>query len=162
APQSAEKAVRALQRSLGQEAWGHSVARLLRELPIAVDPTLVERGKVLDNAYIPSRYPNGDPEGTPFEHYGPLQSDDSRSGHGRAADDAPFGAQEPARSDGHEGGLRAGSVRGVHGDRRRPRRQFLPDAGPRRARPGDPHDRRAGRARRRARSRSERVRREGR
>ncbi|MCR4432901.1 MAG: HEPN domain-containing protein [Caldiserica bacterium] len=24
--------------------------------------------------YVPSRYPNGHPEGAPFEHYGPLQS----------------------------------------------------------------------------------------
>jgi hypothetical protein len=29
---------------------------------------------VLDNFYIPARYPNGRPEGAPFEHYGPRQS----------------------------------------------------------------------------------------
>ncbi len=34
----------------------------------------VEKGQVLDNFYIPSRYPNSHPEGAPFEHYGPLQS----------------------------------------------------------------------------------------
>lgn len=33
AQQSAEKAVKALHQSKGQEAWGHVVARLLRELP---------------------------------------------------------------------------------------------------------------------------------
>jgi HEPN domain-containing protein len=76
AQQGAEKAVKALHLTLGQEAWGHMVALLLRELPseVQVDPLLVEKGKVLDNAYVPARYPNGHPEGAPFEHYGPLQS----------------------------------------------------------------------------------------
>ncbi len=77
AQQAAEKAVKALHLSLGQEAWGHVVARLLTELPIPIDPTLIEKGKVLDNSYIPSRYPNGHPEGAPFEHYGPIQSGES-------------------------------------------------------------------------------------
>ena len=74
AQQSAEKAVKALHLALGQEAWGHVVARLLAELPFAVDQNLVEKGKVLDNFYVPTRYANGHPEGAPFEHYGPLQS----------------------------------------------------------------------------------------
>jgi HEPN domain-containing protein len=76
AQQAAEKAVKALHLSRGQEAWGHMVALLLRELPsdLPVDPALVEKGKVLDNAYVPARYPNGHPQGAPFEHYGPLQS----------------------------------------------------------------------------------------
>lgn len=74
AHQAAEKAVKALHLSRGQEAWGHLVARLIRELPLPVDPELIERGRVLDNFYVPTRYPNGHPEGPPFEHYGPLQS----------------------------------------------------------------------------------------
>ena len=74
AQQSAEKAVKSLHLSLGQEGWGHVVARLLGELPLAVDPELIEKGKVLDNFYVPTRYANGHPEGAPFEHYGPLQS----------------------------------------------------------------------------------------
>src|SRR5437764_13713656 len=49
AQQSAEKAVKALHLYLGQEAWGHVVARLLAELPVEVDPSLVEKAKVLDN-----------------------------------------------------------------------------------------------------------------
>ena len=77
AQQAAEKAVKALHLHRGQEAWGHVVARLLVELPLPVPPDLVERGKVLDNFYVPSRYPNGHPEGAPFEHYGPLQSEDA-------------------------------------------------------------------------------------
>ena len=76
AHQAAEKAVKRLHLSLGQEAWGHLVARLLEELPDCVTPTeeLVEQGRVLDTFYIPSRYPNAHPAGAPFEHYGPLQS----------------------------------------------------------------------------------------
>ena len=77
AQQSAEKAVKALHLHLGQEAWGHVVARLLRELPAAAPDELVDRGKVLDNFYVFSRYPNGHPEGAPFEHYGRLQSNEA-------------------------------------------------------------------------------------
>jgi len=35
---------------------------------------LIEKGRVLDNFYIPTRYANSHPAGAPFEHYGPLQS----------------------------------------------------------------------------------------
>ena len=74
AQQSAEKAVKAVHAERGQEAWGHNVARLLEELPVAVERELIEKARVLDNFYIPTRYPNGHPEGAPFHHYGELQS----------------------------------------------------------------------------------------
>ena len=74
AQQSAEKAVKALHLHHGQEAWGHVVARLLVELPCGVEPLLIEKAKVLDNFYVGTRYPNGHPEGPPFEHYGAIQS----------------------------------------------------------------------------------------
>jgi len=79
AQQAAEKGVKALHLHLGQEAWGHVIARLLRELPevVSVPEGLVEKGRVLDTFYIPSRYPNSHPEGAPFEHYGPLQSEEA-------------------------------------------------------------------------------------
>jgi HEPN domain-containing protein len=79
AQQAAEKAVKALHLRLGQEAWGHVVAKLLQELPpaAAVSAPLVDKARVLDNFYIPSRYPNGHPAGAPFEHYGPLQSEEA-------------------------------------------------------------------------------------
>lgn len=65
--------------SHGQEAWGHVVARLLQELPqsVHVPDTLIEKARVLDTFYIPPRYPNSHPEGAPFEHYGPLQSEEA-------------------------------------------------------------------------------------
>jgi HEPN domain-containing protein len=77
AQQCAEKAVEALHLARGQEGWGHVVARLLRELPVACPADLVEKGKVLDNLYVPTRYANVHPEGAPFEHYGPLQSEEA-------------------------------------------------------------------------------------
>ena len=74
AQQAGEKAVKSLHLSVGQEAWGHVISRLLEELPINVDAELIEKAKVLDGFYIPTRYANGHPEGSPFEHYGSLQS----------------------------------------------------------------------------------------
>jgi HEPN domain-containing protein len=74
AQQAAEKAVKALHLALGQEAWGHVVARLLAELPQPVPAELTEKAKVLDAYYIPTRYPNGHPAGAPHEHYGSLHS----------------------------------------------------------------------------------------
>ena len=77
--QAAEKAVKALHLHLGQEAWGHVIAKLITELPGTASATkiLIEKGRVLDTFYVPTRYPNGHPEGAPFEHYGPLQSEEA-------------------------------------------------------------------------------------
>lgn len=77
AHQAAEKAVKGLHLRLGQEAWGHVVARLLADLPdsVGLPAGLEEKARVLDNFYVPTRYANSHPEGAPFEHYGPLQSE---------------------------------------------------------------------------------------
>ena len=74
--QAAEKAVKALHLALGQEAWGHVVARLLQSLPSShtAPEGLIDGARVLDNFYIPARYPNGHVEGPAFEHFGPVQS----------------------------------------------------------------------------------------
>ena len=77
AQQAAELAVKALHLAKGQEAWGHVVARLLGELPNPAPEELIERARVLDAFYIPTRYPNGHPEGAPFTHYGKLQSQEA-------------------------------------------------------------------------------------
>ncbi len=61
--QSAEKAVKALHLYYKQEAWGHVISKLLQELPIEVPYELIEKARVLDMYYIPTRYPNGFPEG---------------------------------------------------------------------------------------------------
>lgn len=77
AQQAAEKAVKALHLHFGQKTRGPIIARLLEELPRTVDvpELLVEKGRVLDNFYIPTRYPNLHSAGAPFDHYGSLQSD---------------------------------------------------------------------------------------
>ncbi|MFN3420734.1 MAG: HEPN domain-containing protein [Armatimonadota bacterium] len=79
AQQAAEKAVKALHLYFGQEARGYVIARILQELPpeVVVPKELIEQARVLDNFYIPTRYPNSHPEGAPFEHYGPLQSEEA-------------------------------------------------------------------------------------
>ena len=77
AHQTAEKALKALHLFSGQEAWGQVVARLVHELPVDYDASLVDKAKVLDAFYVPTRYPNGHPDGAPFEHYGSLQSEDA-------------------------------------------------------------------------------------
>jgi HEPN domain-containing protein len=79
AHQAAEKAVKALHLRLGQEAWGHVVARLLAELPPSTEPpaALVDVARVLDTFYIPTRYPDSHAEGPPCEHYGRLQGEEA-------------------------------------------------------------------------------------
>ena len=72
-----EQAIKAVHLSLAQDAWGHVVARLLNELPVDVPDDLVEKAKVLDGFYIPTRYANSHAEGPPFEHFGVLQSDEA-------------------------------------------------------------------------------------
>jgi HEPN domain-containing protein len=56
------------------------VAGLLTELPGGALPEgIVDKARTLDGFYIPARYPNGYPEGAPFEHYGKLQSGEALS-----------------------------------------------------------------------------------
>lgn len=76
AQQAAEKAVKAMHLHLGQDAWGHVVARLLEALPAGAEAPaeLIGQARVLDNYYVPARYPNGHAAGAPYEHYGALQS----------------------------------------------------------------------------------------
>ncbi|RLE72837.1 MAG: DNA-binding protein [Thermoprotei archaeon] len=71
AQQAAEKAVKALYQSLGVEVWGHSVSRMLENLPDELKPPeeLVDKAKELDRHYIPTRYPNFHPEGAPLDYY---------------------------------------------------------------------------------------------
>jgi HEPN domain-containing protein len=76
AQQAAEKATKALHLAHAQEARGHVVAKLLRELPpsATAPEELIDKAHVLDGYYVPTRYPNGHPAGAPFEHYGALQA----------------------------------------------------------------------------------------
>jgi HEPN domain-containing protein len=71
AQQSAEKAMKAVFQKMHAEAWGHAVADLLDELSKthAVPGGLVQKALELDKAYIPARYPNAHPSGSPRRKY---------------------------------------------------------------------------------------------
>jgi HEPN domain-containing protein len=71
AQQSAEKAVKAVFQRMGAEAWGHSVSDLLKELSTRyhIPQELMDFGLELDKAYIPTRYPNAHPSGSPRNRY---------------------------------------------------------------------------------------------
>ncbi len=76
AQQAAEKAVKALHLHYGQEAWGHVIAKLLRDLTptMTISDDIIQKAQILDGFYIPPRYPNGFPDGAPFEHFNVLHS----------------------------------------------------------------------------------------
>jgi len=72
AQQGAEKAVKAVHLSLGQEPWGHSVTELLealRERLSSIDMPLIDHARALDKLYVPTRYPNGLPAGAPADYF---------------------------------------------------------------------------------------------
>jgi len=71
AQQAGEKAIKAVFQRMGAEAWGHSVADLLKELSKKHDfPKELFNGALeLDKAYIPTRYPNAHPSGSPRSRY---------------------------------------------------------------------------------------------
>ncbi len=73
AQQCGEKAVKALWYLLGEEPWGHSIQKLLKEFS-AQDrlpdvQSWLEKGAALDKFYVPTRYPNGLPDLTPEQSY---------------------------------------------------------------------------------------------
>lgn len=69
--QAAEKAIKAVFQRMGAEAWGHSVADLLKELSKKheIPEELANGALELDKAYIPTRYPNVHPSGSPRRRY---------------------------------------------------------------------------------------------
>ncbi len=71
AQQSAEKALKALLRSINENSWGHSVRYLLEryEKKTRSKTGLETYAKELDRHYIPSRYPDALPYGSPKDAY---------------------------------------------------------------------------------------------
>ncbi|MEW5707245.1 MAG: HEPN domain-containing protein [Actinomycetota bacterium] len=69
--QAAEKAIKAVFQKMGAEAWGHSVADLLNELARSYKAAseLIDAALELDKAYIPARYPDAHPSGSPRSRY---------------------------------------------------------------------------------------------
>ncbi|MGB9660265.1 MAG: HEPN domain-containing protein [Nitrososphaerales archaeon] len=71
AQQSVEYAVKGLLYGIGSIPVGHSLTRLfgrLKRRGVDVDEAL-KHSRLLDRHYIPTRYPNAHPEGSPFEYY---------------------------------------------------------------------------------------------
>ena len=73
AHQAAEKSVKALLYYVNEAPWGHSVRVLLEryfeKIGTNADRSLLSYARELDRHYIPSRYPNAHPAGTPHEAY---------------------------------------------------------------------------------------------
>jgi len=71
AEQAAEKAVKAVYEHLRGEGWGHTVSKLLRELPaeLGIPVELGEAALRLDKLYIATRYPSGFESGAPGDFY---------------------------------------------------------------------------------------------
>ena len=71
AQQAAKKAAKAIYQRLGLDGWGHSVKQLLETLAEreSIPEELREAGIRLDRFYIPTRYPNGFPQGVPGEYF---------------------------------------------------------------------------------------------
>jgi len=71
--QCGEKALKAIWFFLDEDPWGHSIQKLIEEIPEEQTKqnlfTLKTEGAMLDRHYIPARYPNGLPDLTPGECY---------------------------------------------------------------------------------------------
>jgi len=78
--QTAEKAVKAVYMRLHADAWGHRVARLLEEMDLAAarpSPELIDDAKLLDQFYVPTRYPSGFESGAPMDFFTKEQAADA-------------------------------------------------------------------------------------
>lgn len=75
AEQAAQLAVKGLLHGVGRGAWGHDLVVLGERLEEAVgrsNPASLSAAlQRLSRHYIPARYPDAHPGGTPAEHYGP-------------------------------------------------------------------------------------------
>lgn len=80
AQQAAEKAVKSMYLARHGVGWGHRVAKLLEELVVLlVSPPqdLINDGKLLDQYYVPTRYPNGFESGAPMDFFTEEQAADA-------------------------------------------------------------------------------------
>ncbi len=77
AQQAAEKAVKAVFQRLGVHAWGHSITDLLEELRERFDvpEKFMDFALELDKAYIPTRYPDALPSGSPRNRYSKMEAE---------------------------------------------------------------------------------------
>jgi len=75
--QAAQLAVKGLLHAIGEEAWGHDLPQLVVRAAASVDAdwsTITDAAEELSRHYIPARYPDAHPSGTPFDHYNATSS----------------------------------------------------------------------------------------
>jgi HEPN domain-containing protein len=80
AQQAGEYALKALLRGLGQPAHGHALRRLLfdlENLELEVPPQVTESAQTLDRHYVPTRYADAFPEGSPHEYYNRVAAEEA-------------------------------------------------------------------------------------
>lgn len=79
AQQAAEAALKGLHLRRGQVAWGYSIIDLLAALPAEAKPSdaLLERSRLLDRYFIPTRYPDAHPAGPAARHYTGTEAQDA-------------------------------------------------------------------------------------
>jgi len=70
--QAAQLAVKGLLHAIGEDAWGHDLPQLLDRASLALEAdwsAISDVGDELSRHYIPARYPDAHPSGTPEDHY---------------------------------------------------------------------------------------------
>ena len=79
--QASEKALKAALQKAGAVAWGHSLVDLLEALSeITEAPSdMGDSARFLDKYYIPARYPNGWPSGSPADYIKDKDSENATS-----------------------------------------------------------------------------------
>lgn len=79
AEQAAQLAVKALLHGIGAGAWGHDLVQLAEAIPAAggdaMPTATTAAARRLSRHYIPARYPDAHPSGSPGTHYGSEDSD---------------------------------------------------------------------------------------
>ena len=79
AQQASEKIIKALGMKMGYALWGHSITEMLKTLSKDIDipPEINEKAQMLDIYYIPSRYPNGFPQGKPADYFNQKKAEEA-------------------------------------------------------------------------------------
>jgi HEPN domain-containing protein len=80
AEQGAQLAVKALLHGLGRGPWGHDLVRLIEgagEAGVHVPGAIADAARRLSRHYIPARYPDAHPGGSPGSRYSRSDADEA-------------------------------------------------------------------------------------